>query len=272
MPKPTSPRPPTGTLTWRDPALMLFVARPVRSPRKRSSRPSSPCERRRLPWHDAEAWLPVYGTLIDIGCLTLLWRLTRREGIGLFDLLGLDRTRIVRDASLGLALVPMSLVFIFGGTYGRLGWCTGRLAPPYFLGGLPLPAGVYGVLVWPFVWGLSEQMTYNGYLLLSLPGPFPEYERGDRRRRVRLVFATCLHAADLRRDIHGVSVAGVTAVSLVFDTLVYLRLRRLLPLAVAHALMDGAAVLIGLVLLPLLRHTLAARGESVASVSSLANP
>jgi hypothetical protein len=26
--------------------------------------------------------------LIDAGCLTLLWRLTRREGIRLFDLVG----------------------------------------------------------------------------------------------------------------------------------------------------------------------------------------
>ena len=40
------------------------------------------------PWHDSEPWLPVYGTLIDAGCLALLWRLTRREGIGLFDLVG----------------------------------------------------------------------------------------------------------------------------------------------------------------------------------------
>ena len=38
----------------------------------------------------------------------------------------------------------------------------------------------------------------------------------------------------------------------VFQTLLYLRLRRLIPLAIAHALMDGASVLIG-VLLPLLR-------------------
>jgi uncharacterized protein len=34
----------------------------------------------------------------------------------------------------------------------------------------------------------------------------------------------------------------------VFETLLYLRLRRLIPLAIAHALMDGATVLI-----PLLR-------------------
>lgn len=38
----------------------------------------------------------------------------------------------------------------------------------------------------------------------------------------------------------------------IFVTLLYLRLRRLLPLAISHALMDGATVLIG-ALLPLLR-------------------
>jgi hypothetical protein len=32
----------------------------------------------------------------------------------------------------------------------------------------------------------------------------------------------------------------------VFDTLAYLRLRRLVPLATAHALMDGATVLMPL--------------------------
>ena len=37
-----------------------------------------------------------------------------------------------------------------------------------------------------------------------------------------------------------------------FQTLLYLRLRRLAPFAIAHGLMDGASVLIG-VLLPLLR-------------------
>jgi hypothetical protein len=37
-----------------------------------------------------------------------------------------------------------------------------------------------------------------------------------------------------------------------FATLLYLRLRRLIPFAIAHALMDGAGVLVG-VLLPALR-------------------
>lgn len=107
----------------------------------------------------------MYGTLIDAGCLALLWQLTRREGIRLFDLVGFDRTSLARDALLGVALVPACLVFILGGVYAA-GWLVyGSLTPPYFSGPLPLPAALYGVLVFPFLWGLTEQMTYNGYLV-----------------------------------------------------------------------------------------------------------
>ena len=59
----------------------------------------------------------------------------------------------------------MSLVFILGGIYAA-GWLVyGARTPPYLYGRLPLPAAFYGVLVWPFIWGLTEQMTYNGYLV-----------------------------------------------------------------------------------------------------------
>ena len=117
------------------------------------------------PWRDSESWLPVYGTLIDAGCLALLWHLTRREGIRLFDLVGFERTHVVRDVLLGLALIPVGLAFIFAGVYAA-GWpLYGTLAAPYLFGPLPLPAALYGVMVWPFVWGITEQMTYNGYLV-----------------------------------------------------------------------------------------------------------
>jgi membrane protease YdiL (CAAX protease family) len=197
------------------------------------------------PWHDAEPWLPVYGTLIDAGCLTLLWRLTRREGIGLFDLVGFERARLLRDVLLGFVLIPVSLVFIFAGTYSA-GWIVyGTLAPPYLLGGLPLPAALYGVLVFPFIWGLTEQMTYNGYLL-------PRFQVLCRRTSVAIAIVAFVwslqHAfMPLTFDAKFMAFRLLGSVPFsVFETLLYLRLRRLLPLAIAHALMDGATVLIPL--------------------------
>jgi uncharacterized protein len=201
------------------------------------------------PWQDAQPWLPVYGTLIDIGCLALLWRLTRREGIGLFDLVGVRRPRLVRDVLLGLALIPVSLVFSYGGTYAA-GWIVyGTPAPPYFLGGLPLPAALYGVVVWPFVWGLTEQMTYNGYLL-------PRFQVLCRSTSVAIAVVAFTWSAQhvvmpLTFDARFMAYRLLASPPLaVFETLLYLRLRRLAPLAVAHALMDRATVLIPLLSAP----------------------
>ena len=193
----------------------------------------------------------MYGTLIDAGCLALLWRLTRREGIRLFDLVGFERTRLARDALLGFARIPVSLVLIFGGTFGA-GWLSyGTLAPPYLFGALPLPDALYGVLVFPFIWGLTEQMTYNGYLV-------PRFQvlcRSTSPAIVFVAFAWSLQHAfmPLTFDSKHMAFRLLSSVPYsVFLTLLYLRLRRLIPLALAHALLDGASVLIG-VLLPLLR-------------------
>jgi membrane protease YdiL (CAAX protease family) len=197
------------------------------------------------PWHDAEPWLPVYATLIDAGCLALLWRLTRGEGIGLFDLVGFERSRLGRDALLGLALIPASLVFIFGGTYAG-GWIVyGTVQQPYFLGGLPLWASLYGVLVFPVLWGLTEQMTYNGYLL-----PRFQVLSGNTTLAVAVVaFVWAMQHAfmPLTFDTRFMTYRLLASVpNSLFETILYLRLRRVLPLAVAHALMDGATVLIPL--------------------------
>jgi hypothetical protein len=154
-----------GTLTWDGPALMLFARAACAVAAQALVATIFAFRSSPTPWHDAEPWLPVYGTLIDAGCLLLLWRLTRREGMGLFDLVGFERDRFVRDALLGFALIPVNLGFILAGIYAA-GWLVyGRVTGPYLFSSLPLPAAFYGVLVWPFLWGLTEQMTYNGYLV-----------------------------------------------------------------------------------------------------------
>jgi membrane protease YdiL (CAAX protease family) len=240
-----------GTLTWRGPALMLFV----RSASAVAAQAvvaiifalrSSP-----TPWHDSESWLPVYGTLIDAGCLAMLWRLTRREGIGLFSLVGFDRARLGRDILLGLALIPISLALILGGIY-LTGWLVyGTGSQPYLYGPLPLWAALYGVVVFPFLWGLTEQMTYNGYLV-------PRFRILSRSTAAAVALVACVwsfqHAVmPLTFDPKFMVLRALSPIPFsVFETLLYLRLRRLIPFALAHALMDGASVLLG-PLLPYLR-------------------
>jgi membrane protease YdiL (CAAX protease family) len=238
----------TGALTWRGPLLML-VARSAFAVVAQAlvavifALRSSPA-----PWHAAEPWMPVYGTLIDLGCLTLLWRLTRREGTGLRDLIGFDRSRLGRDLLLGLALIPVGLALILGGIYAT-GWLVyGTRTPPYLFGQLPLPAALYATVVFPFIWGLTEQMTYNGYLA-------PRFHVLCRSTSLSVALVSMAwsfqHAVmPLTFDPKFMVVRALSPLPFsVFQTLLYLRLRRLIPFAIAHALMDGASAFTG-VLLP----------------------
>ena len=240
-----------GTLTWRGPALMLFARTACAVGAQAVVAAIFVLRSSPTPWRDAQPWLPVYGTLIDAGCLALLWRLTRREGIRLLDLIGFERRHLVRDVLLGLAIIPVGLLLILGGTYGA-GWLLfGTLEPPYLFGALPLPAAIYGVLVWPIFWGLTEQMTYNGYLV-------PRFQ--VLSRSTALTVALVAFVWSLQHSFMPLTFdPGFMAFRLlspipysVFSVLLYLRMRRVLPLAIAHTLMDGASVLFG-VLLPLLR-------------------
>jgi membrane protease YdiL (CAAX protease family) len=240
-----------ATLTWRGPALMLFARIACAVAAQAVVAAVFALRASPTPWHDAEPWLPVYGTLIDAGCLALLWRLTRREGIGLFELVGFERARLVRDTLLGFALIPVSLVFILGGVYAA-GWLVyGTLTPPYLFGRLPLPAALYGVLVFPFIWGLTEQLTYNGYLA-------PRFQVLCRSTSVAIAVVAFVWALQhafmpLTFDAKFMVFRLLSSVPFsVFITYLYLRFRRLVPLAIAHAVMDGSSVLIG-VLLPLLK-------------------
>ena len=165
-----------------------------------------------------------------------------------------DRELPGMSSALGRSTVPKShqeFRFILGGIYA-VGWLLyGTLTPPYLFGPLPLPAALYGVLVWPFIWGLTEQMTYNGYLV-------PRFQVLCRSTSLAIVFVafawSLQHAfMPLTFDAKFMAFRLLSSVpNTVFQTLLYLRLRRLVPFAIAHALMDGASVLIG-VLLPLVR-------------------
>lgn len=88
-----------ATLTWHGPALMLFARSAFALVAQAMVAAFFALRSSPTPWQDSLPWLPVYGTLIDAGCLALLWRLTRAEGMRLFDLVGFDRSRLARDAA-----------------------------------------------------------------------------------------------------------------------------------------------------------------------------
>ena len=238
----------TGALTWSGPVSML-VARSGFAVAAQAfvaaifALRSSP-----TPWRDAAPWMPVYGTLIDVGCLALLWRFTHREGMRLRDLIDFDQSRLGRDILLGLALIPVGLALILGGVSGT-GWLIyGTPSLPYLFGQLPLPAALYGVFVFPIIWGVTEQMTYNAYAV-------PRFRVLCRSTSVAVAVVSIVwsfqHAVmPLTFDPKFMAVRALSPLPFsIFQTLLYLRLRRLIPFAIAHALLDGASSFIG-VLLP----------------------
>ena len=176
-----------AVLTWRGPALMLF-ARAACAVGAQAlvaavfARRASPA-----PWHDAEPWMPVYGTLIDAGCLALLWGLTRREGIRLFDLVGFEQTRHLHS--------------------WRRPW--GQLALVWnAFPALPVRAPAFtGRSLWrpavPVHLGADRADDVERLPAVPLPGSWPQYDPGDHFGGVRLVGTALLHAADLRPEVHG---------------------------------------------------------------------
>lgn len=191
------------------------------------------------PWTRAASALPVWGTAVDVACLVLLAALAHREGLRLRDLLPAWRWRTDGPTALAYAGL-MLLVGGVGGTavglaiYGKL--------PPSPMTPLPLWGVAWGALVWPVLWGLTEQLTYNGYALPRL-----EALTGRPWLAGAVVAAawSLQHVAmPLRFDATFVIYRGLSALPAVgFMIWLFMRGRRLAPLIAAHIVVDSLAVL-----------------------------
>ena len=198
------------------------------------------------PWLSAGAWWTIYGTLIDVGCLMLMWTFTRQEGITLRNLIGPIRWRRGQDLIVGLGLFLLVFpLFVGGGVLSGLAFYgTAQVnVYPGILGGRVLPpwAIIYSLSLWWLVWSPTEEMTYQAYVL-------PRIQALSGRAWIAVVVVSFWWAlqhsflpfiADLRlvlwrfvAFVHGV----------VAFTLIYRRTRRLAPLILAHWLMDITAV------------------------------
>lgn len=187
-------------------------------------------------------WWPVYGTLVDIGCLAILYHLTKREGIRLFDLVGIVKNRLRTDIPLGIGLFILIFpIAIFGGgalgqlvAYGRLG----PEFPQYAFNDHVLPAAalLYARFVWWTVWSATEEMTYNGF---ALPRLVVITKSSWLSVAIVAFFFALQHSFLMLAGWQFFIYMFITFLPLSIAMLIaYLRIRRLPPLIVAHYLMD----------------------------------
>lgn len=195
------------------------------------------------PFKDGSLYWTVTGTLVDAGCLALMLRFCRREGIRLIDLIGLQKRKLRRDILIGIGLlvVLFPVVMIGGGMLSGL-IVYGSLQPPQTAAlltrPLPLWAALYSRTIWWLIWSVTEEMTYNGYALPRLQALLG----GRTWLAVAIVgfFWAFQHSfLPLVLDLKMFLYLGIQMLPLVIASqLVYLRFRRLPVNIIMHWGMD----------------------------------
>ena len=198
------------------------------------------------PWGEAFTWWRVFGALVGL-CLIPLFFLARREGISIADLGNYRREGWLRDVLIGLGLFVPFLILGMGGIMAIVALF--QYDYPAGVEQLPTWASLFIIIIWPVIWGVSEDITYLGYSL-----PRIEALTGGRKWLVVIImwlFISMQHALVPFTGLAWQVVAGwlIGLIPMtVFYCWLYWRLGRLLPIMVAHVLADVASVLIPLFL------------------------
>ncbi len=190
------------------------------------------------PWQASVAWWPISAIVTNFICLALLVWLMRREGKGLAELYNYQRDRLGRDLLMGIAFIFVAFPFAYLGLTGSTLLLYGGTMPDFFFP-LPMWAAILTLLLFAPTVALAELPTYLGYSL-------PRIEARTGRTWLALLLAVfwlaAQHAAlplifDWRFALWRFS----AFVPLAFVVgLIYLRTRRLIPLMVAHGLIDAS--------------------------------
>lgn len=129
------------------------------------------------PWRAQAPWWSVYATLVDVGCLLLLRRQARREGIRLSDLFEVDRSRLGREVLWGVGLllllfptaIQAGAILASWLVYGTFQPDFGQLAPGLLVARrLPAWAVAYSLSLFWLVWSPTEEVIYQAYCAARL--------------------------------------------------------------------------------------------------------
>ncbi len=191
-------------------------------------------------------WWTVYGTFVDIGCLLVLFRLTRAEGISVFSLAGFDKAKLKKDILHGAGLFVILFPLAVGGgsvLAGLIAYGTvqPQLPEGAFMRLLPLWAVLFSRLLWWPIWSFTEELTYQGYALPRLR---------PLMKHTWLAVAWVSFGWAIQHSFlpwidfrHALYLFAMFVPLTVAIQLIYLRLGRLMPLIVTHWLMDLSSVL-----------------------------
>lgn len=198
-------------------------------------------------------WWPVYAFLIDAGCFGVIaWR-AGKEGVRFAEIISFEPKRFGRDLLKGAGYVVWVFPLAMAGILGCSLLLFGSFQPPSVYAKLPAGAAWYSLIVFPALWGLMEQTTYNGYCL-------PRLEALTRSRAIAVAVVAfgwgIQHIAlPFTFDVRFMLFRFLSFLPLaVAMALVYLRTRRLIPFVVAHWAVDMFGILTGIVL-PMLMKT-----------------
>jgi uncharacterized protein len=191
------------------------------------------------PFQSAAPWWTVYGSLIDIACLISIAFLLRGEGLKVPALIDFNRDFFWKDIRMAFVLV---LVFLIVGFIG--GTLTGILIyggpPPATMGGLPLWGILYSLIIWPALWGFTEQLTYQGYVLPRL-----QNLTGKTRLTILMIsvgYALQHTALPLVLDWKFILFRALSSLPFLIMVPIYLRTRRLAPFMISHWIIDALSV------------------------------
>jgi len=188
------------------------------------------------------SWWTVYGTVVDAGCLLTLYLLLRKERMHIFDLISFDKSKVKFDLLIGLCiiLIVFPLTMFIGSALGSFS-VYGSIKPDLPAGNpmtraLPLWAAIYSKAIWWIISAPTEELIYQGYALPRLQVFF-----GNKVPAVLWVgFAWALQHSflpfiNLKYALFAFLLFFPLAIAM---QVIYLRVKRLLPLIIGHWGMD----------------------------------
>lgn len=199
------------------------------------------------PLETAGHYFTVYGTIIDLTCLLLVIALLKREGISLRALVSPGPSAAIKTVVIGMGYLAIFLPVSVAGMSLSGYLFLGDPVPQQTMGGIPGWGILYSATIWPILWAIAEQVTYQGYAL-------PRIEKATGRKWIAVAIVgfgwSLQHVAlPFHPDLGYlcVRVFSFLPVAILMTTL-YFRIRKLAPFIFAHWAMDFTAVVTTVVL------------------------